>query len=305
MDTKLTNFPEGLSSFGIPLVGSGSVPITNGTYWFVSQAIGNDGAVGTNMEQPLASIGAAIARAVSGDVILVASTPNSYNENLHVTTNFLTIIGYAPSGFGRPDVTSATGAALIVHAQGFVASHIRFVGTLVGGIGVQQSGNGFLYTDCVFESTSNIGFRFFPDSADDRFTASEGKVLDCLIRDCAGGGMSFENPGPVAGVGCTDNVVAGCRFYGNTGHDIFDVYTAGGNNQTFSRSVIEQCQFASHNATNYINLSAGTANDGLISENYFAFTTAGGLTTTQITLGNNIAFSGNCDAVGVVDGHTF
>ena len=39
-----TNFPEGLTSLGVPLIGSGQVPVTSGNYWFVDGTNGNDGA---------------------------------------------------------------------------------------------------------------------------------------------------------------------------------------------------------------------------------------------------------------------
>lgn len=301
---NLSHWPNGISSMGIPIVGSGTIPVTKSTYWFIDGVEGSDGDTGADINHPLKTIGNAIARASEGDVLL--AFPASYNENLSVTSlDYIQLMGILIPGYARPDVTPSSGAALIVHSQGFRSSHVRFAGAGVGGIGVQQMGNGFLFDDCVFESDSNIGFRMLPDVDNDRFTASEGQVLNSLIRDCAGGGMSFENPGPVAGVGCTDNLISGCRFYGNTGADIFDVYTAGGNNKTFSTSIIANNYFATKNPTKYIDLSAGTANDGLISENFFAFTTAGGLTVTQIVLGNSIAFAGNYDAVGLVDGHTF
>ncbi len=302
-DFNLTDLPNGITSFGVPLAGPlGNIPFANGHYWFVDGTNGRDANSGLSNSEPFATIQHAIDSAQSGDTILV--TPASYVENLSVTKDYISIVGQSPSGYARPDVVPAAGAALIVHAQGFSCSHVRFAGAGVGGIGVQQMGNGFIFEDCVFESDSNIGFRFFPDAQDAAFTASEGKVLNCLIRDCAGGGMSFENPGAPAGVGCTDNLIAGCRFYDNTGPDIFDVQA--GSLYTIQTTVFTGNQFASKNKAVYIDLSSGAStNSGLISNNFFAFSTAGGLTTGQIVLGNAIVFSGNLDAVGIVDGHTF
>jgi len=305
-----TNFPNGLTSFGFPVTGSIrdiGAPFKDGNYWFVDQTFGVDDSDGTSTDAPFKTITFALAHAKAGDTLIIG--PGSYDEGITVTTDYITMVGWTPGGYGRPDVLSPSGGGftLNVHAQGFTAKHIRFAGSGVGGIGVQQMGNGFLYEDCVFESSSNIGFRFFPDMDDDSFTASEGQVVNCLIRNCGGGGMSFENPGPgiQGGVGPTDNVVANCRFYANTAADIFDVDTAGSNDSTFATSVITGCQFLEKNPSVYIDLSNGGINTGLISDNFFAFTTVGGLTNSEIVLGNDIAFSGNCDAVGMVDGHTF
>lgn len=295
---------------GVPTIGSSlrdvGIPFRDGHYWFVDQTTGNDGNDGQGIDTPFATIQEAIDTSQSGDTIVIA--PGSYDENLSVLSSrgkdYLTLIGWSPSGYARPDVVPTAGMALIVQAQGFVCKHIRFAGAGVGGIGVQQMGNGFLYDDCVFESSSNIGFRLFPDANDSSFTASEGMVLNSLIRDCAGGGISFENPGAPAGVGATDVIIQGCRFYGNTGNDIFDVQA--GALYTVQRVLITGNQFLTKDPTSYIDLSAGAAtNSGLISNNYFAFSTAGGLTNGEIILGNDIVFSGNCDGVGVVDGHTF
>lgn len=242
---------------------------------------------------------------VDGRGDTIAILPGSYTENITISKQAVALIGIVPAGYERPDLLSTAGPVLSVTAgHGIAVKHIRFAGDGVGGVGVMQAANGFLYEDCVFESATNIGFRHLPNVADDSFTASEGQILDCLIRDCAGGGMTFENPGPPAGVGVTDAVIAGCRFYNNTGHDIFDVYTMGGNNQTFSRSVIRDCYFATLDKVNYIDLSAGTNNDGLIANCFFA-NKAAGLSAVQVALGNNIVASGLIDSRGIVDAHTF
>lgn len=73
----LTNFPNGITSFGIPIIGSGGdVPLTTGTYFFVdsghAQAL--DTASHGTYDKPFKTIDYAIGRctADAGDVILVA-----------------------------------------------------------------------------------------------------------------------------------------------------------------------------------------------------------------------------------------
>ena len=69
----LTNFPNGVTSFGVPVVGGiGGIPLT-GTWWFVNPAVGSDAYDGQSPETPLQTIYAAYARAASGnnDVIVL------------------------------------------------------------------------------------------------------------------------------------------------------------------------------------------------------------------------------------------
>lgn len=72
-----TNFPNGLTSFGIPLFGGGgniaaTGPGWNGAYgrtWFVDAYAGSDGNSGTGPNQPFATMERAFAGLASGDVI--------------------------------------------------------------------------------------------------------------------------------------------------------------------------------------------------------------------------------------------
>lgn len=68
----LTNFPNGVSSFGVPLVGSGPI-LTTGNIFFVSSATGSDGNSGTSPNRPFATVDYAIGRCTAnqGDHIIV------------------------------------------------------------------------------------------------------------------------------------------------------------------------------------------------------------------------------------------
>lgn len=67
----LTNFPNGVSSYGVPVLGSGEVPTTSGSYFFVDSNTGSDGNDGS-WEAPFATIDAANnhCTANKGDVIV-------------------------------------------------------------------------------------------------------------------------------------------------------------------------------------------------------------------------------------------
>lgn len=238
-----------------------------------------------------------------GDTMKIG--PGEWDNNIVVDKSFITLEGVL-SGYGRPDIVPTAGTALFVTTgQGIVVRSLRLVGQGIGGSGVIQQANGFTYEDCVIESELNHGMRLFPNLDDDSYTASEGLIKDCYIRDCGAAGLTFENPGPgdEGGVGPTDVVVQGCRFKGNTAQDILDVY-AGGNDQTFTDCLITQCQFLTDkHGSSWIQLNNGTANTGMLSGNWFADHT--GLTTTEIELAVGTCFTGNYDTTGIVDGSAF
>lgn len=69
----LTNFPDGITSFGVPVLGGiGGLPLT-GNWWFVNPAAGSDGYDGTSPQTPFQTIYRAYAAATAGnnDVIVL------------------------------------------------------------------------------------------------------------------------------------------------------------------------------------------------------------------------------------------
>jgi len=71
---SLTNFPNGVSSYGIPQVGAGAIPVTGGQVFWVKSTTGqNAPGNGISPDNPFASIDYAIGRCTAGraDVILV------------------------------------------------------------------------------------------------------------------------------------------------------------------------------------------------------------------------------------------
>src|SRR6266850_3777704 len=298
-----TNFPNGVTSFGIPLLGGNpvSVPIgTQGTAWFVDATNGNNGNSGTDPGNAFKTITKAHAVATAGDTIFIQ--PGSYTENLVITKNYITLHGAQIAGYGRPDVVPAAGIPLTVNTQGFAAVNMRFAGTAADS--VKQSGNGFLYNNCVFDgdgTAAKAGCRLVPAQvgADiTHFTASEGFILNSLVRGCAIG-VAFDTAAAPVGVGSTDNVIQSNHFYSNT-LDIATAKTGAAGTYSVQLVNISYNQFQDKNKATYIDITTNedgpaASQTGSVNGNIFATDT---MTTTKIkAVGTGFTFAGNADTV--------
>src|SRR5882672_2201772 len=227
-----TNFPNGVTSFGIPMVGAGiSIPRggantrDQGQVWFVDDVNGADGQTGTDPTNALKTIGRALTLANSGtgDTIFVA--PGSYNELVVVTKDYISIIGSIQGGFARPDIGGAVGVALSVSGQGFVMRHCRVFAT-GNADAVIQTGNGFEYSNCVFDGAAAQAakalLRLLPSSTLTALTASEGQIFNNYFRGAPAAAFAiiFDTGAAPVGVGSTDNLIVGNRFSQNAGVDI-------------------------------------------------------------------------------------
>lgn len=103
---SLTNFPNGITSFGIPQIGSGIMPMIDNSkeilYYFVDKRNGSDGYSGRSPSEPLLTIAAAITLANNSinwsaspwgarNVIIIA--PGKYAENLTALPYGCALIG--------------------------------------------------------------------------------------------------------------------------------------------------------------------------------------------------------------------
>jgi len=52
----VTSFPNGVSSFGVPIMGGVSIPSTTGTYIFVNSVTGSDSNSGLDDNRPVATL---------------------------------------------------------------------------------------------------------------------------------------------------------------------------------------------------------------------------------------------------------
>lgn len=127
-----TNFPDGVSSFGVPILGSaGGLPST-GNFWFVDSGHANRGdtaAHGSRADRPFATLGYAITRATAdnGDTILVMpGHAQTLTAAVAVNVAGLKIIGLG-EGDSRPQFTvNFAGDGLNVTAANQLIANLYF-----------------------------------------------------------------------------------------------------------------------------------------------------------------------------------
>lgn len=311
---SVTNFPFGLSSFGVVLpAGQGgplSIPRPNGQSWFVDTEVGSDGASGASPSDPLKTITRALQLAGdgTGDTIFIA--PGEYDETLVVTKDYIALVGSVYAGYAKPDIGPALAAAipLTVQAQGFMARHLRIFADTNDC--VRQEGNGFLYEDCVFDgdlTAAKAGLRLRGNTTDTHLTASEGLVTGCLFRGNVSG-IAFDSASVPNGVGSTDNVVSGCVFYSNT-KDLTAEKTGAGGAYSLQTTNILNNYFADKNKAVYIdfltNIDGPAASQtGTIMNNWFNSTNA--LTNVLIKVnGTGFAVVAAYSAIGITNASAF
>lgn len=314
---SMTNFPGGLTSFGIPVVSDViSIPCgprasaqPGGNVWFVDAS--NPGAQdGMSPQTAFTTIAQAVAAAASGTGDTIFVFPGSYTENVVVAKDYISIIGAQFAGYARPDIGKATGVALSVSGQGFRSLNCRFFATN-NSDAVIQTGNGFEYSNCVFDGngsqTTKGLLRLLPSSLVTSKTASEGKIHDCYFRGTTStaGALIFDTS--TLNGGSTDNEVYNNVFTQN-GVDIAAAKTGAAGTYSLQFAVVHGNIFEDKNKAVYIdfvtNIDGAAANQkGVISGNYFNSAT---LTNVLVKInGTGFGAPGNYYQVGIKDASAF
>ena len=163
----LTNYPNGVASFGIPLLGaSADIPVSTGNYFYVDSSTGiNQVGYGTR-ETPFSTIDYAIGQCTAnkGDVILVMP---GHTETITAAGGItLDVAGVSIIGLGngslRPTITyttAATGTFLISAANCLVKNLIFNANYADVATAILVSGLNNRVEGCLFkEQTTNMNF---------------------------------------------------------------------------------------------------------------------------------------------------
>lgn len=168
----ITKYPNGVSSYGIPL--TGNIPMVLGStgvgnIYFVDATFGSDGNSGLSATEALATVTRAVAIAVSGDTIaLSTNAAHSISTGIALTTSRVNFIGLDFGGRrlqqgARIVLATDSDSAYVLKNTGTRNSftNIKFENSATAGTAlhvVEEGGEGTAYTNCsmVFGVEDNL-----------------------------------------------------------------------------------------------------------------------------------------------------
>ena len=167
----LTNFPNGITSFGIPTAGMGGIPVTSGTYYFVNSDTGSDNNDGLSLDTPLKTVAAAYAKMTSDKydvMVCVGKASHTISSMLTISKNRCIFVGVdgANRRYGQRTkwsmgVTTDTSDVFMVKNTGVgnVFMNIKFNNTNTltqNKAAVGEGGEYTVYQNCEFYDATKL-----------------------------------------------------------------------------------------------------------------------------------------------------
>lgn len=153
----ISRFPAGVASFGVPVIGSGNViPVSTGSYYFVSSTKGSSNNDGLSPDTPLLTVASAISKTVAsnGDVIVMMPF---HRESLSAAGTWTPLAGTSIVGLGwgssRPLIkTTATTATIACSAANL------YFANFITQAGITETANIFAVSaaDCVINAVDYV-----------------------------------------------------------------------------------------------------------------------------------------------------
>lgn len=272
----VTNFANGVSSFGIPQVGGGA-PINIGKYLFVDSTNGSNGNRGISSAKAYSTIQKAVDNATRGTVIIVA--PGQYDETVTISRTSahanLTIMGMGGRGAAFIEPSTEDAAGMVVHADDVTLINLGVAAEdETSAVALTVTGARFRATGCKIEGGAKqlvIG----PGTVAQEAAGTHGDAGDALFQDCEfcwgtdGIHLTCTDYGAV-----TQCRIERCRFHNISGKHITETVGSGGAAAvTFQNVTIDECTFDDLDdgtaPTNYIDLNGDNANTGVVSRSVF------------------------------------
>jgi hypothetical protein len=240
-----SRYPHGLSSFGIPVLGSGTLT-TTGNIWFVSSTTGSDGNTGDSSDCPFATLDYAIGKctASQGDIIILMPSHAETTTAVAVDVAGIKITGLGV-GRTRPTLTATTAASdlLDVTVANVQIENIRLVGAASGCTGLIHlaAAADFTCIGCSLEHGAAPVSAVSCTGLNPRFN-----FKDCIFMGTAAGpDYGINMSGSVSQ--CHNFTVENCTFnYGTSaGLDNAGIFSA----KTNTGVTIRNCRFISMDLT--------------------------------------------------------
>lgn len=231
----LTNFPYGVSSFGVPVVGGG-MPATKGKYIFVDYGNGSDANDGTSWETAVKTIAQAysMARTNQDDVIVLDTiTQHELSAMLTVSKSRVHFVGdvYGRKYGQRAKINYANGIAtddpfaVKNTGVGNTFTGIKFLNNNTDAQVVATVGEGgeyATYRNCEFYNSTNLGSDTVSEVV---LNGDSAQFYDCTfgsLADSVSGNkvrpailLTKETVG--TGLVSRDVLFDGCKFWKNAG----------------------------------------------------------------------------------------
>ena len=302
----MTNFPDGASSYGVPIMGPG-IPTTTGSYIFVSSVVGSDDNDGRKAT-PYATFAKALDKCTTDAMDVVILMPGHSEDVASAAAIAADVAGVTVVGIGngslRPTFSfTAAAGTFTITAEDQTFINIEWQAAYADvATGLDISGvDDLTFDGCWFtESATSKNFVVVMDLA----TGAD----NITINKCKFIGADASNDHFITAVATDGFYVYDSLFYMNTAQaavvGLIETTGAG----TLTNAEIKNCSFRSNvDGANFIDLSAAT-NSGVISNCYFSsIDTAGAVTAFGDVTGMHIFecfVAGDGDSFGLVGGGT-
>jgi hypothetical protein len=300
---SIQNFPNGIASFGVPVLGGVNIPVTTGNYWFVDSAHGSDGNTGKTPKKAFKTYDYAIGKCTAnhGDVIVLCP---KHAENISTASGItndvagVTTVGLGYGGLKPKFSFTAATATHVISAANNTFINVQWEANYLDvAIGLDVSAvDGTTFESCWFtDAASNLNFIITIDLADG--------ASNLTVRNCKFLGTDAQN----------DTFINGVAHSGIFIYDSFFCMqiaqaAAVGLIATSSHATnveIKRCSFVSNvDGAIFIDFSGSTCS-GVIAECYFSSAdTAGAVGTFDFTGGHMFEcyVAGEADTFGLVGG---
>ncbi|MBK7380411.1 MAG: hypothetical protein IPJ03_15765 [Ignavibacteriales bacterium] len=232
---SLTNYQNGVSSFGVPMIGGG-LPATFGTYYFVDADVGSDLNDGLSRDTPFATIDKAVDSVTTNkDDVIVLGTNSSHQitEMLSISKSRVHLVG---DMFGRmygqrakinyaDGIATADAFAVKNTGVGNTFTGIKFLNANTDAQVVATFGEGGEYTvfrncefynSCDLDSNTEAEMVLNGDSAQ-FFNCTFGSLADAVSGDKIRPAILLTAATVAAGKVSRDVYFDSCRFWKKAG----------------------------------------------------------------------------------------